>query len=132
MVSITPRPHFTPGKDPVPILQEVGLGPSPVWKGEKPRPHWDSMPDLLARSQSLYRLSYPACRTRHNSKEKIRETPISGLNFQSSRMRGPMEFLRAACLVTCKNSDTELITKVECKERIQATNWKIRTLNFTC
>ena len=24
MVSSTPRPHFTPGKDPVPILQEAG------------------------------------------------------------------------------------------------------------
>ena len=26
MVSSTPRPHFTPGKDPVPILQEAGWG----------------------------------------------------------------------------------------------------------
>ena len=25
MVSSTPRPHFTPGKDPVPILQEAGF-----------------------------------------------------------------------------------------------------------
>jgi len=23
----------TPGKDPVPIVQEVGWGPGPVWKG---------------------------------------------------------------------------------------------------
>ena len=27
MVSSTPRPHFTPGKDPVPILQEAGWAP---------------------------------------------------------------------------------------------------------
>ena len=26
-VSITPRPHFTPGKDPVPIVQEAGWAP---------------------------------------------------------------------------------------------------------
>ena len=33
MVSSTARPHFTPGKDPVPILQEAGWAPGPVWKG---------------------------------------------------------------------------------------------------
>ena len=60
VVSSTPRPHFTPGKDPVPILQEVGWAPRPVWKGGKSRPHRDSIPERPARSQSLYRLSYPA------------------------------------------------------------------------
>ena len=58
VVSSTPRPHFTPGKDPVPILQEVGWAPEPVWKGGKSRPHRDSIPDRSARTQSLYRLSY--------------------------------------------------------------------------
>jgi hypothetical protein len=28
-----PRPLFTPGKDPVPIVQEAGLAPEPVWRG---------------------------------------------------------------------------------------------------
>ena len=60
MVSSTPWPHFTPGKDPVPILQETGWAPGPVWTGGKSRPHRDSIPDRAARSQSLYRLSYPA------------------------------------------------------------------------
>jgi len=60
VVSSTPRPHFTPGKDPVPILQEAGWAPGPVWTGGKSRPHRDSIPDRPARSQSLYRLSYPA------------------------------------------------------------------------
>ena len=60
MVSSTPRPHFTPGKDPVTILQEAGLAPGPVWMGGKSRPHRDSIPDRPARSQSLYRLSYRA------------------------------------------------------------------------
>ena len=39
MVSSTPRPHFTPGKDPVPILQEAGWAPGPVWTGGISRPH---------------------------------------------------------------------------------------------
>ena len=60
VVSSTPRPHFTPGKDPVPILQEVGWAPGPVWTGGKSRPHRDSIPDRPARSQSIYRLSYLA------------------------------------------------------------------------
>ena len=60
MVSSTPRPHFTPGKDLVPILQEAGWAPGPVWTFGKSRPHRDSIPDRSARSQSLYRLSYPA------------------------------------------------------------------------
>ena len=60
VVSSTPRPHFTPGKDPVPIAQEAGWAPGPVWPGGNSRPHRDSIPDRPARSQSLYRLSYPA------------------------------------------------------------------------
>ena len=60
VVSSTPWPHFTPGKDQVPILQEAGWAPGPVWTGGKSRPHRDSIPDRPARSQSLYRLSYPA------------------------------------------------------------------------
>jgi len=55
-----PRPHFTPGKDPVPILQEAGWAPGLVWTGRKSSTHQDSIPDHPARSQSLYRLSYPA------------------------------------------------------------------------
>jgi len=60
VVSSTPRPHFTPRKHPVPILQEAGWAPGPVWTGGKSRPHRDSIPDRPARSQSLYRLSYRA------------------------------------------------------------------------
>ena len=49
-----------PRKDPVPIVQEAGWAPGPVWTGGKSRPHRDSIPDRPARIQSLYRLSYPA------------------------------------------------------------------------
>ena len=48
MVSSTVRPHFTPGKDPVPIVQEAGWAPGQVWTGGKSRPHRDSIPDRPA------------------------------------------------------------------------------------
>jgi len=60
VVSSTPQPYFTPGKDQVPIVQEAGWAPGPVWTGGKSHPHRDSIPDCPARSQSLYRLSYRA------------------------------------------------------------------------
>ena len=50
MVSSTPRPHFTPGKDTVPIVQEAGWAPGPVWTGGKSRLHRDSIPDRPTRS----------------------------------------------------------------------------------
>jgi len=55
-----PSVHFTPGKEPVPILQEAGWAPGPVWTSGKSRPHRDSILDRPAHSQSLYHLSYPA------------------------------------------------------------------------
>jgi len=58
VVSSTPRPHCTPGKDPVPILQEAGWAPGPVWTGGKSRPNRDLIPNRPACSQSLYRLNY--------------------------------------------------------------------------
>jgi len=50
VVSSTPRPHFRPGKDPVPIFQEAGWAPGPVWTSGKSRPHRNSIPDRPARS----------------------------------------------------------------------------------
>ena len=50
-----------PGKDPVPIVQEAGLAPGPVWTGaESLAPTGIQSPDSPARNQSLYRLRYPA------------------------------------------------------------------------
>ena len=60
-VSVTPRPLFIPGKDPVPIVQEAGWAPGPVWTGAKNlAPTEIRPPDRPARSQSLDRLRYPA------------------------------------------------------------------------
>jgi hypothetical protein len=57
-------PHsgrFTPGKDPVPIVQEAGWAPGPVWTcANNLAPTGIRFPNRPARSQSLYRLSYPA------------------------------------------------------------------------
>jgi hypothetical protein len=58
VVSSTPRPFFTSGKDPVPIVQEAGWAPGPVWTGGKSRPNGIRSPDRPARSQLLYRLRY--------------------------------------------------------------------------
>jgi len=60
VVSHTHRPHFTLGKDTIPIVQETRWAPEAGWTGGKSRPHRDSIPDCPSRSQSLYRLSYPA------------------------------------------------------------------------
>jgi len=77
-VSSTPRPHFTPGKDPVPILQEAGRTPGPVWMGGKSRPHRDSIPDRPACSQSLYRLSYCCSKMRSlSSRERQKFNTLS-------------------------------------------------------
>jgi len=52
---------FTPGKDPVPIVQEAGWAPGPVWIGaENLAATVFRSSDLPARSASLYRLRYPA------------------------------------------------------------------------
>jgi hypothetical protein len=60
-VGVTPRPLFTPGKDTVPIIQEAGWAPGPVWTGaENLASTGIRSPDRQARSQSLYRLSYSA------------------------------------------------------------------------
>jgi hypothetical protein len=51
---------FTPGKDPLPIVQEAGWAPGPVWIGaENFAATGIRFPDLPFRSESLYRLSYP-------------------------------------------------------------------------
>ena len=60
-VSVTPRQDLTPGKDPVPIVQEAGWASGSVWTGaENLAPTGIRSPDRPARRQSLYRLRYPA------------------------------------------------------------------------
>ena len=60
----TPRPgRFTPGNKPVPIVQEAGWAPGPVWIGAEYLANIGiRSSDRLACSESLYRLSYPGPR----------------------------------------------------------------------
>jgi hypothetical protein len=59
-VSVTPRPLSTPVNDPIPIVQEAGWTPGPVWTGaEISHPTGIRSPDGPASSQLLYLLSYP-------------------------------------------------------------------------
>jgi len=63
VVNVTPRSLFTPGKDPVPIVQEASWDPEPVWTGARNLAP-TGIPSLNrpARSEPLYRLSYPGSR----------------------------------------------------------------------
>ena len=45
-VSTAPRPHFTPGKDQVPIVQLAGWATGLVWTGGKSRPQLGFNPGL--------------------------------------------------------------------------------------
>jgi hypothetical protein len=56
-----PGRFLPPGKDPVHIVQEAGWAPGSVWTGVENFAHTGiRSPDRPARSQSLYRLRYPA------------------------------------------------------------------------
>jgi len=56
--SSTPRPgRFIPGKDPLPIVQEAGWAPGPVWTDAENLAPPGS--DSRTRSEWLYRLRYP-------------------------------------------------------------------------
>ena len=56
-----PGRSLPPGKDPVPIAQETGWPPGPVWTGaDNLASTGIRSPDRPARRQSLYRLSYPS------------------------------------------------------------------------
>jgi hypothetical protein len=70
-ISVTPRPQLTPGKDPVPIVQEAGWASGPVWTGaENLAPHRDSIPGPSVGSRYTdyatrptdYEYSLPYCR----------------------------------------------------------------------
>ena len=65
---------FTPGKDPVPIVQEAGWASGPIWAVEENlAPTGIRSPDRPVRRQSLYRLRYPThgriCQTKKERKQ---------------------------------------------------------------
>ena len=78
VVCSTPRPSsFISGKDPVPIVQEAGWAQGPVRTGDENLASTGiRYPDRPARSESLYRLSYPDPLTQINSKINAFRYPI--------------------------------------------------------
>ena len=74
MVSNTPQPLLTPGKEQVPIIQEAGWAPGPVWTGvENLAPHWDS---------SLCKVSFNSCQIVMKlvfSRQILKNTQLSNL-----------------------------------------------------
>jgi len=72
VVSSTPRPHFTPGKELVPILQKAGWTPGLVWTGGKSRPHRDSILDRPARSSVAIPTELPGRHLWHGKSEKVK------------------------------------------------------------
>jgi hypothetical protein len=71
VVNATPRLLYPRERDPVPIVQEAGWAPGPVWTvAENLAPTGILTPDHPARSESLYRLSYAGSRnycTKYNT-----------------------------------------------------------------
>jgi hypothetical protein len=61
VVSSTPQPHFDPGKDPLPIVQEAAWAPGPVWTGaENLAPNGIRSPDRPARSSAAIPTELPS------------------------------------------------------------------------
>jgi hypothetical protein len=83
---------FTPGKDPVPIVQEAGWAPGPVWTGAENLAPTGIPPDLPARSKSLYRLSYPGPLVMVDS-PNMYSYLCSLYSSWVSRLRGPRSLL---------------------------------------
>ena len=93
-----PWPLFTPGEDPVPIAQEAGWAPGPVWTGsENLAPTGIRSPDRPAFSQSLYRLSYPAHICNHTQEKKTQTTASD-----TFRGNGTLDNVTAVSQQECK------------------------------
>ena len=87
-----PRPFFTLGKDPVPIVQEAGRDPGLVLTGaEYLAPTGIRSPDHSARSQSLYRLHYLAHFFPSTPlKITVNKTGNVSIKLKSRRIRGDL------------------------------------------
>ena len=97
VVSSTPQPHFTPGKDPIPILQEVGWAPGSVWTDGKSRPHRDSIPDHPPLSSVAVQTELPG----------TQDFNIQGMNYYETTIPGRFGFEH---LTEKKSWNEELLT----------------------
>ena len=74
VINATPRPLYPWERDPVPMVQEAGWAPGPVWTGSESFTHTGiQSPDCSARNELLYRLSYPgqALKLTHQTSERL-------------------------------------------------------------
>ena len=120
MVSSTPGRTLSPAKDSVPILQEAGWAPGPVSMGGKSRPYRDPIPDRAARSQSLYRLSYPVHVEERNKCFKMQNLCIKLLKKTIIRQTEFNRFKSKICLTNAKKFSFYLSnnsTYFYCKEK---------------
>ena len=82
--------RFTPGNDTVHIVQEAGWALGPVWTGaENLAASGVRSPDRQARSESLYRLSYPGLHQAVDNRWKI-TTDIAAKLRVCTRNRLPL------------------------------------------
>ena len=125
VVSSTAWPHFTPGKDPVPILQEAGWAPGSVWTGGKSLPHRDSIPDRPVRSQSLYRLSYPAHNNNNNNNNNNNKDQfVNIVNSQESTQPNMNSIIKTAAKFTEELSQPRRVPQNRMEYNTQRQDWE--------
>ena len=92
------RALFNSWKDPVRLVQEVGWTPGPVWTGaENLVPTGIRSPERPARSQSLYRLSYPA----HVAELAVHKSPVTDCRGDHVLMSCGLIFVGSQHLPCC-------------------------------
>ena len=100
VVSITSRPYFTPGKDPVPIAQKVGWAPGPVWTGGKSRPTGIRSPDSPVRSSVAIPTELPGPLCRPGKKQKTVHGRHQSPNFCLRTLAVRIEYYSTTTLFT--------------------------------
>jgi hypothetical protein len=116
-VSVMAQPLATPGKDPVPSVQETGWAPGPVWTGaENLTPTRIRSLDRPVRSQSLYRMSYPAMWKLPSSKTNVIIHPQENVMLQKYFI---LSFYSLQCCIKLPTwvptTDAIIINYTECK-----------------
>ena len=102
----SPGRTLPPGIDVLPIVHEAEGASGPVWTGGKSRPHRDSIPDRPARSQSLYRLSYPAHAVQYRTHIFTLWDPMRSQHLLQYNLHKTVKISKVICRLVggCKSS----------------------------
>ena len=90
VVNATPRPYFTPGKDPVPIVQEAGWASGSVWTGAENLGTTEiRSPNRPASSESLRLnqgdgLAFPPVVVKPGSSLSLSQKPVTEIHSETS------------------------------------------------